>query len=185
MSVGPFERGPVHLLLEMHDNLNAPASCREIPGDYTSDETLSQLWLDDAEIVEYLQATYALPIRFASFNVAQDNVGTVTRDQWSFGVPGEPTSTLEGMIGGTDATSFPVYRLYYAPTEGRIAFMDFAVHLDYEGLGDTLTTGKLAPPLLYASAGPGDLVAYGSPSRNGYFSGEVRQFGDDQCKEPL
>src|ERR1041385_233489 len=44
ISVGPYERGPVHFLLEINDNMAAPASCRSVPGDYTSDNSLSQLW---------------------------------------------------------------------------------------------------------------------------------------------
>jgi hypothetical protein len=185
ISVGPFERGPVRFLLEVHDNLVSPTSCREVPGDYTSDEAFSQLWLDDAEIAAYLQATYGLPVRFASISVVSESLGTRTSDHWTFGVPGEPVSTLDSIIGATDTTSFPVYRLYYSPSEGRVSFADFTFHLEYAGLDYLLSTGKVAPPLIYGSTGTGDLVAYGSPSRNSHFSVEIHQFGDDECKEPL
>ena len=185
ISVGPFERGPIHFLLEYHDNVDAPASCRAIPGDYTSDDALSQMWLDDPDIVSYLQTTYRLPIRFASVNVTQVALGPETRDHWIFGLPGEANSSLEAMIGGNDTTSFPVYRLYYSPTMGKISFVDYSVSEKFEGLRNPLVTGKLAPPLLYASTGTGDVVAYGSPSRDGHYSAQIHQFGDDQCKEPL
>jgi len=184
ISVGPFERGPIHYLVEHHDNLVVPQSCRDVPGDYTSDEALSQIWLDDAAIVDYLQKTYELPVRFASINVTSDSLGPETQDHWTFGVPGQPASMLEGTIGATDAKSFPVYRLYYFPAKGRVSFLDYSIDEKFEGLGNPLATGKLAPPLIYGSTGTGDAVAYGGPARDGHYSVAFHQFGDDQCKVP-
>ena len=62
ISVGPFERGPVHLLLEGHPNADFPEACEE---DQVESPTLYHvvhlMGLDDPELVAYLNETYDLP----------------------------------------------------------------------------------------------------------------------------
>jgi hypothetical protein len=85
VAVGPFERGPVHLALDWHNNAQAPPSCRSGGGEAN---VLATLWTDDADLASYLRDRFAMPAFEAPFSEDASQAAAARGHTWTWGPDG-------------------------------------------------------------------------------------------------
>jgi hypothetical protein len=184
ISVGPFERGPVHLLFETHDNFSPPDSCAKAAGgDYYSALALTQFWIDDAEIAGYLRTKFGLPAQEATFNQSSTVVNGEGRQHWDFGLKGGGVSSLDNNVGPADLSWAPTFRFFYASADHE-DFFDLAYdeHYSQQGL---VSFGTIVPPLMFAGNAVGAWAATGGVTASGTYAGTFHQFRDMNCMDSL
>lgn len=187
VSTGPFERGPVMALLELHTHRQVPEGCRE--GDYTDTAVLNQLWLDDAKVVGYLRATHGLPAKVAAMSLDEVSTAGGVDFRWAFAAEDGAVSdwTYHHLSASAyDQREYPTYRLFWASGEDSVSYMDLQTQTHTVGAEEPLLVeGTLRSPLLYAQGGVERFVGYGSGGIDAYAHGEIYLFKDTQCSEPL
>lgn len=187
VSVGPFERGPVNLFYETHNNRRVPGPCAE--GEYANTGVLQTIWLDDAEIADYLRTVYLMPAQFASISLTKVDAGMTIDFLWTVELPGSESSELVYRhIPDNDygQREYPSFRYFWASAPDAVSYMDTKTETHTVGEEEpTVVEGTLKPPLLYTNLGMERFVAYGGGGIDGYVHGEIHLFKDTQCSDPL
>jgi len=183
LSLGRFERGPIHVMFETHSNADFPPACvAELPAN-TSPSVLVNLWVDDSEIGAFMQETYGLPIQVGSFEEAQTDAEVGTLHTWTWAVEGGEDSTItipddEQPVNQGDH----VRRLFW---QRESAVLQLEVDLD--DLGPNVPPvgfGMFQPPMVMASDTAGifaDTVGW-FPQREA--AGTFAFYNDMRCEEP-
>jgi hypothetical protein len=163
VSLGAFERGPVHLILDTHDDARFPEPCRAAGPDGEPDglHILANLWVDDAEIAARLHGSYGMPARLAAIEADSTQGGAAQVHGWRWSEAGQEASSVNVL---EDEATEPMYegrlrRLLWSNGAG-VASLDLLT----EGSGPSgprLATGHFEPPTLMAAlagelAGPGE-----------------------------
>jgi hypothetical protein len=186
VSWGPFERGPVALMLEWHNDFEAPAKCAE--GDFMGGMILSALWFDDADLASYARDQFGMPAQVAEIDYTISPTADLQTAHATWKLPGGELSEafmherLDFMF--TDETNWRVF------WDNGVGVSYFNIHLEYDTPQESLGVayGTLAPPMLYGTnmpdsrfetAGQTDLML------DGDVSAEISRFGDLQCGKPL
>jgi hypothetical protein len=181
ISIGPFERGPVHFLVEIHDNREPPEACR---GDYTSSEVITQVWVDDQELVTYFVDELGLPAKLGTFQRLDQTINSANKTTWTFSSAGFPASSFETIrTRPADTAGMLLYRRFWANNAGGISFMDFETRTMATNGEWPIATGTVAEPFLHL---PGDTSFVGisdilDPSS---ISAPIQRFGDFKCEQP-
>jgi len=186
-SIGPFERGPIHFLLETHEGVNPPAECRDFGSPGLGAEVIRTIWFDDEEIVSYVASHLAMPAHLGIFTYEKTDVPDYSLRKWTWHEPDGPVSELtysrlEGPTGGGTL----VKRLFWH--DGQAAsFMDWEKSDQQPLATPGEVVGWLRSPMMYAESGvelySSELSTLVDPG--GAFTGTIQRFGDLQCKEPL
>lgn len=155
VALGPYERGPVRLLAEVHDDFEAPGAC-DADGSHFDGRVLASLLVDDDAIARELAQAHGMPVRQGA--IAAPAVGPDGLVHWTWTEPGRPASTLSFAPGVGPAGDGRPLRLFW-PAAGGIGRLD----LEMERYASTLAT-----------AGAGDL--HGS-LLDGPFAGSVQAHG--------
>lgn len=181
-SWGPFERGPVHILLEYHGSLSPPDACQK--GSHDASEALTQVWVDDAEVAAALASRLGLPAKVASFQRTPTALAAETAQQWRFAAAGAQESTLTAASpASADQSWAPTFRLFWFPEPGRAGFLDLTMDQHY-AIASKGAVGTLAAPLVYAGAGGAPFAATGSVVLAATYTGTFHSFGDLSCEQP-
>jgi hypothetical protein len=180
-SWGPFER-PVSFVAEVHDNINPPADCRN--GTWGSFWALNKFYVNDTQVARYLLETYGLPAVHANITVTDKNTNGIRTTNWQWTPNGGNTSEVSSSevdAYGQDVTD--IERWVWIP-DGHVHFLDWE-YTETLNEGDlTVTPGHMKPPMLYAGAGPDPYVGVGSFLARVNVSGQIKIFGDEECKQP-
>src|ERR1051326_4155420 len=116
--VGPFERGPIYLLTDTHNNADMPANCTATR-EPTNFAVVSSFWIDDAAVGDYLNRTYGLPVVVGTFHEDTQTTQSLTAHVWSWTTAGKGSSKLTIY---DDQTSMPAPinndRLFWARDGG-------------------------------------------------------------------
>lgn len=181
VSIDAFERGPRHVLMEVHSNGVPPPGCE---GGYTRARILSRVWVDDAEIAAHLRQAYGMPAEVAEFTLEETTVQGSTTSRWTFGLPGGAASTLEAQRWDApdDASETVDHRFFWEASPGRIAYLDLDGIRHYQANAPLAITGDIKPPLLHGAIGP--WVGYGAQGEGLEVVAPIRRFGDLQCATP-
>ena len=180
--VGPFERGPVMVAFEMHNDHSTPANCTE--GEYTASSILHKLWLSDPEVARWL-ANQSLPAEPATFawtpNELADGLSAPTI---VIGVEGaQPSEVHSSNQFSNDTRQSSTERLFWAGPDG-VSFIDLHADVSYNAQYPGYFTGTFHEPFLYAQAAAGGNVAgLGGFYDHGWMEGEVHHFRGFECVE--
>jgi hypothetical protein len=181
LSLGPFERGPIYFLVEIHDNREPPESCRN--GEYTSSEVITQVWVDDGEVADYLQNVLGLPAKLAKFHRDDQLAGDLNRTTWHFEIEGFEPSYLDAVRPSASPTPGTyLYRRFWVNEVGGISYMDFETKFQRTSR-DSVATGIVSDPFLHM---PGDTSFVGTESTldSGSIIAPITRFGDLKCEHP-
>lgn len=183
VSVGPFERGPVGLAIEVHDNQLAPGSCEAI-GDFLTSETLVRMLVSDSDISAYLQTEFGMSSGTFAYDVTMSTPETMGI---SLNVDGSESelSVLKRSLGNGEAVVNDAFRFYWANEYGGINLMDFMAETHTQSLHPPAVTGTLNAPFLAAESVGNPYVGYGQPFTSSNAEGTVTRFGDMECQNPL
>lgn len=182
VSVGPYERGPVGIMQENHDDGEAPPACAK--GHSGPGGILTHLWLSDPDIATYLRQTWGIPSDWADVHFTESTVATHTETTWLFGLPAQPASSYTVRY---DTPVFPggdqVDREFWHNPSGGTSYFD--AHEVWSSPSDQLEPGNgtFRAPLLASAVGT--LADAGNPWTNASADIKVFQYRDPQCKELL
>jgi hypothetical protein len=174
VSIGPFERGPVHLAFDAHDNARAPASCGGAPDQVAL--VLGTFWTDDADLAAYLRDAYAVPAFVSPVREASTDLAGARWTEWSWGPDGAPSSL--GLSWATQpASDTPGHLQAFWPAGAGVGRLD----LDWSATAPNMpqpVRGAMRPPMLAA-----DFAGIGSWYDGYEASGTLARFRDPGCKE--
>lgn len=185
-SVGPFERGPIHLLFDGHSNADVPLDCTKDNVGTTSLLVLSSIWTEDAELAAWLAQTYGLPVYVSEFGDVDNGSAPLLVHEWSWGV-GRETSRIAVIDDGTHlGTSRLAERFFWQPSEGGISWLEISTD-GKKSQGDRMAYGEAKPPMLLASRpNEGTFVA---DSADWYSTADadarIRRYSDMNCENRL
>jgi hypothetical protein len=182
IAIGPFERGPVQFLIEVHGNREAPENCTT--GDYTSSEVITQVWSNDLQIVEYFSTKLGLPAALGFMNFTTTTTGPRTAFNLTLEKPGGPPSWLEtDTYGPADTNGTYLYRRFWVNERGGISYMDFETSYSRSSQASQIVTGLVRDPFLHVD-GVERYVGTGNILGPSSVDAPIARFGDLECKEP-
>jgi hypothetical protein len=186
INFGQFERGPITILTEVHDNYSAAGECMN--GAFDSAWVLSQFWLDDQEIVSSLQAL-GMPAAVARFDwEIEEVVGGLEKWQITFSSDANAESELSVTeFGGNQSHFATVDRMFWENSAGGISLMDFGTDRSRNGENPVpIVQGKFESPFLFARFLGNPLVsARGQIDQTETITAPIQTFEDFLCEEPL
>jgi hypothetical protein len=185
ISVGRFERGPIHFLIEEHDKIAIPQACLDYEPEYDDFRVLRRLWLDDAELVQYLSESLGLPTLLGQFAFTRTPTDSVHGRTWTWKEPGQPESEiiysrLETIPGGSASTARLVWH-----NGSAVTLMDFTEDEKRPAVSTLNTVVRLHPPMMHAVPEAEVYTGVYSLVDSGDYSGQIYRFGDLKCERPL
>jgi hypothetical protein len=186
VSWGVFERGPIYIMREDHNDFEPAGDCGE--GDFTQGLVLSAIWFSDAEIAQYAHDRFGMPAQTAVIEIAitPAPAGQQVRATWS--LPGGQVSEANFYDDQQfDSTFNPNWRVFWGAGPG-VGYLDLSMtyHTPQESPG--VAYGTLASPMLYGMSMPDPtFVTFGQTDsiHQGTASGEISMFSDSECTKPL
>lgn len=178
VSIGPFERGPVHFFFESHTAYSPPEQCMAQPGPFVA-TVLHTLWVDDEEIAAYLAQYGDMPVGVMEATLQADDSMGVTQHAWQWSVNGSTSQLTLPDDGARTANGQRDIRFLWhngtAAGELRVSF-DIDGPLFTERWGH----GEFHEPFLMASDDP-----YVQPIMHleGDLSGAIKLYDDISCSE--
>lgn len=184
ISIGPFERGPIDFLMEVHGNRDPPESCRS-GATYTSSEVIVQVWINDVELVSYFEETLGMPARFGEINLVRESAGPLVIHTWMLKTPdGEDVSTLQFVTNeAADSYSPSVYRRFWETPDRAIGYLDFSSDVRISSSDPPIVTGTLEQPFLQATGSA--FLGEGNFRPSVSVEAPIFRYGDMECLEPL
>lgn len=173
VSLGPFERGPVHLAFDWHNNAQAPPACTATPAEDAN--VLATLWTDDADLARHLRERYALPAFEAAVEEGATELAAGRLHSWSWG-PDGARSELSVLGGGPEVAHADAFTAFWPDGAGvgRLSMAGTATSLR----GDRPAQGSMQPPMI-----AGDFVGVGRWSEGLEAAGALALFRDSGCGE--
>lgn len=187
ISWGPFERGPVTMLAEIHGSLNAPQSCLEDhPHDAVAYRWLASLWFSDADIANWVAATYGAPVYYGEFETAHEMNPALETHTWSWGLPNQERSYVTMRdVAVSDNHPGPFTEWWFWFNGQGISSMDSVMLSMSDDTSAPLVDGHMAPPMMFANAtGQSGYAAVADWFPEKDFDGVIQRFGDLECKVP-
>lgn len=188
ISWGPFERGPIRLLFELHDRLNPPGNCTNHDGTdgFISLWILNSLWIDDEELANYLKVTYDLPTIFAQMSVKDDLQSGIGTQVWSWNEPGKPSSQVTYYVANSvNATDVPYTDRMYWYNETTLSYVNLRIVANVDQVNPGITPGTMQPPMLYTYNGMTSYIGTGQKFDSMELSANLKRYGDFKCERPL
>lgn len=184
IQVGPFERGPIRIVFDGHTNADIPPTCDQNRTGATHVHIVNAFLVDDAEIAVFLSQEFGLPTFFADIGATSQGTGELTQRTWTWGLPGQASSSLSFPDDGNYAAYPIVDRIYWERPGGGLGMLDFTYDRDGPLLTDREGYGTMNPPMLWAQMPSGEFegpVVY-FPSMEG--SGAITLYDDSLCEHP-
>ncbi|MHB1262264.1 MAG: hypothetical protein ACYC2H_11180 [Thermoplasmatota archaeon] len=187
IAFGPFERGPVTMLAEVHGSLDAPDSCLENhPSDFEAYAWLSSWWFSDPDVAQWVKDTYGGNVQYGEFKLDRQATPGSDSYKWSWRVPGGGWSYLtmhDAAIDDAHPSSL-IESWFWFNGKG-ITYMDASITSMSDDTSSPALEGFMAPPMLYARAtGQGQFAALPGWYPSSGFEGDLERFSDLECKVP-
>lgn len=172
ISVGPLERGPVHLAFDAHNNARGPARCGAPDG---LAPVVGTVWTDDAGLAAYLRDAYAVPAFVSPIEEASTELGAGRWSEWSWG-PADARSSLGVLSDSLQQGLHGSLQAFWPAGQG-VGRLD----LDWSASVSTNprpVQGAMRPPML-----AGDFTGLGYWYDGYEASGTLALFRDSGCQE--
>lgn len=187
VSWGPFERGPVTMLAEVHGSLDASEGCLEDrPSDAGPHTWLTTFWFSDRELAEWVKTNYGAPVHYGEFKITQDATPAGVSHTWSWRAPEQEWSfiTMRDIPISDDHATTYIETWFWFNGLG-ISYMDFSKISMSDDTSAPVVDGHMAPPMMFATAsGQGNYAAIADWFPSADFDAPIRRFGDLECKVP-
>ncbi|MHB1262262.1 MAG: hypothetical protein ACYC2H_11170 [Thermoplasmatota archaeon] len=185
IAVGPYERGPIHVLVETHSDATPPDACMEFESGFFNYAIMRSFWLDDEELVSYLNAALNMPTRFGVFGYNETSTGSVAAYTWDWRAPGFQRSDLtfsktEVIPGGAPE----VIRMFWHDG-AHVSFLDVKEDTKQPIGNPPQTHGTLSEPLMVGGTPFETNAGVFSLVEPGNYDGPIYRFGDLECKTLL
>jgi hypothetical protein len=182
VSWGPYERGPINMIMETHTNLDAPAKCRT--GTFDVQEALASWWVGDADLAVYLNKTLGLNVRHANVDIKTTTMSgtTAISATWS-DESSKPSSMASQEIDQAEGTLPLVHRIFWNAHGGIVQF-DLRNAPTFSNLQPAVIPTTMNPPMLNSQL-PSPFMARATLAPQDSVTGTLVHYGDLQCAQPL
>lgn len=184
IATGPYERGPVHILLDTHGNADVPEKCAADRNGITGFRVLQHFVTDDAEVAAYLQTTYGTPVLIASFQESDQDLAASALHTWTWAVDDQPPSTMTILDYKQNQKLPTVFeRLFWQQGEGMVAL---EIEVEQNGaVTNLLANGTVQAPFLLAQDTAGIFTGQGDWRTGVQGHGVFTVYQDRLCTEPV
>ena len=187
VSWGQYERGPVTLLLEIHDNVETPERCRTTE-QLTDSAALASIWISDPDLAA-LAASFGMRTYTGPLSVMLD-AGEATEVSARWNVLGGAESTLATTVPSLpDVENYRGFLIYWHDGHNlwRLKYDSMFTGpaqpepiLVVENMQDAVVTGHMAPPMLTGETYP-DWAGAGEVYSQADLTMSLTRFKDNQC----
>jgi hypothetical protein len=170
-------------LWESHDGFAAPPECQK-SGHYTFRRMITAMWLDDAEVAQYLHDKYG--IQTFVMNITPTVSATPPILEWTWTTPGYADGKIQAVNLPLPSQELDEdFRIYWY-NETVLGYMEWhrESRNDIEG---TPISATLPPPFLYGEVMPDSNLTtpYAGLELDHDVSATLKMFKDWECKQPL
>jgi hypothetical protein len=122
LSLGTFERGPIHLVAESHEKFNAPDNCRA--GDYTYLNVLTRMIWSDPEVAAAVQNELGIPTSVGTISIEETGTEIAGTKTVRWTVADQESSFTVGHLQNDETAPKSTFRYVWAngPNLGLIDF---------------------------------------------------------------
>jgi hypothetical protein len=177
VALGAFERGPIHLALDWHNNAQAPPACG---GEDPTANIVATAWTDDPDLAAHLRDAFGLPAFASPVQEEAADLAAGRWHTWSWGLDSDPSrlSVLSSSLQQHQRPS--LFRAFWADGDAAAAGVG-RLELNWtatEAAADVPAQGSMRPPML-----AGDFTGTGQWLGGYEASGSVTRFRDTGCRE--
>lgn len=184
---GEFERGPVRIVVELHNAHQTPHACQWGTG-FLTFWMLHGLWVDDPELADAWARTYGLQAVVADIAMHDEDGPAASRSiTWSHVAGGGSVSNTLTVLAeqGEQPVSMPPSRMFWEVPEAvgngsRLASLDLEGGFAHSPLAERPALAEFDPPLILARYGPAFPMA-GARQADGDVGGDFTTYVDLQC----
>lgn len=184
VSFGSFERGPVQLVLESHNQFSAPTNCRE--GAYTYLNVLSRIVWSDAEIAAVMEERLGIPTSVGDITHMIDGPEVVSTQTLAWTIGQGKSEIHFGRFQNDASETKRIYRYAWADEgQNRLGLIDFrwdAIQTQLEPVG---SYGTFSDPMLLGATGLPLVFGIGVIDEELFPGGDFRFFEGYECATPL
>ncbi len=181
IALGPFERGPVHLIFESHGAATFPPECVREAIETDLRGIVSNFWIDDAQIAAYVNATYGIPVRVADIERTEPLAGPANQETWTWGEPGAEPSTFT--VTAPSARS-PLDQGLMAFWPSGTGIARLYGNFELKGMSGS-AHGVFKPPMLMSEFAQGAYAGETTWSTEGDGRLQFTLYRDRFCEEPI
>lgn len=186
ISLGAFERGPIHLMFEDHGNADFPPKCKENAPEFPVFGIVTHIWIDDAEVAAYLRTEYGAPVLLGQFNETSQDAGTLTLRTWTWAVEGGQPSKITVPDDKENQELIGLFsRLFWANGTAGLVQLDLPPK-DHGPAQPFPAYGTMQPPTEFAEDRAGvfaEATAKWYPERSA--AGTFTLYSDLKCEHPV
>lgn len=189
VSVGPYERGPVNLLFDTHNNASFPGNCTSNPqggSGSTSFLVMAALFIDDSDIAGFLKSRYGIPAQVATFSMSDQPIGGATVHRWGWASPQGKPSSLTIYDDQKYATVTNTFDRFFWPRNDGIGVLE----VDENGDGPAgpfygrAVNGTMQPPMLLSALPGGTYAGDGKWFPTFHSGAKFALYKDRLCQQP-
>lgn len=185
LSLGPFERGPIRMLIESHTKANAPPKCLDYEPAVGEADVLRGIWFDDPEVAAYLAQEWNMAVHVGSFEYEETTQGGVSVRKWTWSEAGGPVSELDYSRTETAEGGNPSQQRFFWHSGGAALMLDLVMDDKQPLVTPYTTAGWFRAPMMQAEAGVELYAGVSSLVDPGAaYTGTFHRFRDLQCSEP-
>lgn len=188
VSWGQFERGPIHMLVEMGGSYENPVKCGGENATLMRD--MASWWFSDSDVAAYAASAYGVDSHSTEFVVTRQEQAGAVDQTWEWGEPGARSHARLVDAASPAAPTTHITRIFWFVGDGVYA-MDWTQEWQFptgsiQGSGFRPVTGRLEDPMLYATASDfNDFVGRSERYEGMSLSANFVRFGDYACEQPL
>jgi hypothetical protein len=181
ISVAGFERGPIGVVIETHNNRTTPPECQPESAQVRT-EVLHRVWVSDPEISEYFATRFGMPTGILQ-KIDGFSSSLMMRDTIPFTINGETNRLGISVAEGSGSfTQLGELRLFWNSGKGGVGMMDFTTTTISKSGNAPATLGSIFPPLLASVVGDPQYVGYGGSFSGSDATGTIKIYGDARCE---
>jgi hypothetical protein len=179
-----FERGPIHILFEEHTRIHIPPTC--VRPNSSEPFLLEQAFVDDAQIAQFLKDAFGVPVKHATFTLAEQNAtGSFYSQNWTWAVdgmqPSQLTSLAQGQYAGDYSATRPI-----AWYDGHVlGIWNNTEVAEAKQVEQFPGTGTMRAPMSYNKLGLEEYVAPAGAYEHATETGPVQLYSDTLCEHPI
>ena len=183
VSWGPFERGPVHFLFELHGELDPPEKCTE--GDPNFIRAFTSFWTDDASLGQYLDDVYDLPVIVGNFTETVTSNPETREIHWVWNTNGSQPSEVSVHTVGEEKQSWGgnLVRMYWFNAT-HLSYMDIDDDVRGYKVSSILSPGTMSEPMVFSRTGL-PFMGRSVVITEGDMSGKIKTFEGFDCEKQV
>jgi hypothetical protein len=171
------------MVLEYHNNLDPPESCRST--DYDVKDALWSWWLNDRELATFLKETYNLPVHYGTVEIPMEADAVKTTITATWNETGSKPSSLTSSQVNEPTGSIPIAFRFHWNVGNGTGMLDLKTMNTYSSAQPFVIQAEMNPPMLNSQSKTPVLFGVGQVMPSVEMTGTFTLFSDRECKQPI